>query len=135
VRVRHVITGDDIGRVTGWHRSKISRIELGQAEIGVVDAIHYLAACKVFASEATEVLALCRDAERKLGYWLSPHGEWLEDTLNSLIYHAATAGAGLEERARPHADRARRRVADVRPRYPHLNEALVSIMESVSLPP
>jgi hypothetical protein len=65
-------------------------VEKGQAEISVVDAIHYLAACKVFATEAKEILDLCRDAERKLGYWLSPHGEWLEDTLNSLIYHEAT---------------------------------------------
>jgi hypothetical protein len=66
-------------------------VELGNAEISVVDAIHYLAACKVFAHEAKEILDLCRDAERKLGYWLSPHGEWLEDTLNSLIYHEATS--------------------------------------------
>jgi hypothetical protein len=56
-----------------------------------VDVIHYLAACKVFATDAEEILTICHDAERKLGYWLSPHGEWLEDTLNSLIYHEATA--------------------------------------------
>jgi transcriptional regulator with XRE-family HTH domain len=85
------LIGEDIVRVTGWHRSKVSRVEMGQAEISVVDAIHYLAACKVFATEARDLLGLCRDAERKLGYWLSPHGEWLEDTLDSLIYHEATA--------------------------------------------
>lgn len=85
------LTGEDIARVTGWHRSKVSRVELGQSEISVVDAVHYLAACKVFVTEAKEILDLCRDAERKLGYWLSPHGEWLEDSLNSLIYHESTA--------------------------------------------
>ncbi|HEX6360190.1 helix-turn-helix transcriptional regulator [Actinophytocola sp.] len=85
------LAGDDICRVTGWHRSKVSRVEMGQSEISVVDAIHYLAACKVFVHEAKDILDLCRDAERKLGYWLSPHGEWLEDTLSSLIYHEATA--------------------------------------------
>lgn len=31
----------------------------------MVDAIHYLAACKVFVTEAKEILDLCRDAERK----------------------------------------------------------------------
>lgn len=81
------LTGDDIVHETGWHRSKVSRVELGQAEISVVDAIHYLAACKVFANEAREVLALCRDAERQLGYWLR-HGEAVS---NSLVYHEATA--------------------------------------------
>jgi transcriptional regulator with XRE-family HTH domain len=85
------LIGDDIVRVTGWHRSKVSRVEKGQAEISVVDAIHYLAACKVFASEAKDLLDLCRDAERNLGYWVGPHGEWLEDSFSSLIYHEATA--------------------------------------------
>jgi transcriptional regulator with XRE-family HTH domain len=85
------LTGDDIGRVTGWHRSKVSRVELGQAEISVVDAIHYLAACKVFVTEAQGILALCRDAERKLGYWLSSHDDREEGSFSSLIYHEATA--------------------------------------------
>lgn len=85
------LVGEDIVRVTGWHRSKVSRVELGQSEISVVDAIHYLAACKVFVTEAKEILDLCRDAERKLGYWVSAHGGWLEDSFSSLIYHEATA--------------------------------------------
>lgn len=54
------LVGEDIVRVTGWHRSKVSRVELGQSEICVVDAIHYLAACKVFVTEAKEILDLCR---------------------------------------------------------------------------
>ena len=85
------LTGDHISRVTGWHRSKVSRVELGHVEISVVDAIHYLGACKVFAADAKDVLNLCAEAERQVGYWLSPHGEWLEDSLSSLIYHEATA--------------------------------------------
>lgn len=89
------LVGDDIVRITGWHRSKVSRVELGHAEITVVDAIHYLAACKVFATDAKEILDLCRDAERGLGYWLSPHGDWLDDTLSSLIYHEATADESI----------------------------------------
>jgi transcriptional regulator with XRE-family HTH domain len=85
------LTGDQVAHVTGWHRSKVSRIEKGQSEISVVDTIHYLGACKVFAAEAKELLKLCAEAERQTGYWLSPHGEWLEDSLSSLIYHEATA--------------------------------------------
>jgi transcriptional regulator with XRE-family HTH domain len=85
------LTGDHITHVTGWHRSKVSRVEKGQVEISAVDAIHYLGACKVFAADAKDVLNLCAEAERQVGYWLSPHGEWLEDSLSSLIYHEATA--------------------------------------------
>ena len=84
-------TGDDISRVTGWHRSRVTRIEKGQLEISVVDVIHYLGACKIFATQAKEILELCTEAERQVGYWLSPHGEWLEDSLSSLIYHESTA--------------------------------------------
>jgi Domain of unknown function (DUF5753) len=50
-----------------------------------------LGACKVFAAQAKDLLKLCAEAERQSGYWLSPHGEWLEDSLSSLIYHEATA--------------------------------------------
>jgi transcriptional regulator with XRE-family HTH domain len=85
------LTGDDISRATGWHRSKVTRIEKGQLGISVVDTIHYLGACKIFAAEAKELLELCTEAERQVGYWLSPHGEWLEDSLASLIYHESTA--------------------------------------------
>jgi transcriptional regulator with XRE-family HTH domain len=85
------LSGDHVARETGWHRSKVTRVEQGQVEISVVDAIHYLGACRIFAAEAKELLRLCAEAERRVGYWLSPHGEWLEDSLTSLIYHEATA--------------------------------------------
>ena len=89
------LTGDHISRETGWHRSKVSRVEQGQVEISVVDTIHYLGACKVFAVEAKDLHKLCAEAERQAGYWLGPHGEWLEDSLNSLIYHEATAARSV----------------------------------------
>src|SRR5262245_31805743 len=85
------LVGDDIGRVTGWHRSKVSRVEHGQVEISVVDAIHYLAACKIFVTDAKDILELCRNAERNLGYWVGAQGGYLEDSFSSLIYHEATA--------------------------------------------
>jgi transcriptional regulator with XRE-family HTH domain len=89
------ITGDDIAHATGWHRSKVTRVEKGQFEISVVDTIHYLGACKVFAADARDLLKLCAEAERQTGYWLSPHGEWLEDSLASLIYHESTADRSI----------------------------------------
>jgi uncharacterized protein DUF5753 len=35
--------------------------------------------------------ACAEPAQHDHGYWLSPHGEWLEDSLTSLIYHESTA--------------------------------------------
>jgi transcriptional regulator with XRE-family HTH domain len=84
------LAGEDIARMTGWHRSKVTRVEHGQVEIGVVEVIHYLAACQVFATDARYILDLCRDAERNLGYWVRSRGEWLADSFSSLIYHEAT---------------------------------------------
>jgi transcriptional regulator with XRE-family HTH domain len=89
------LTGDDIARATGWHRSKVSRVELGQSEISGVDVIHYLGACKIFAAQAPELLALSEEAERNLGYWVGRHARWMEETGNSLIYHEATAARTL----------------------------------------
>jgi transcriptional regulator with XRE-family HTH domain len=81
----------EIGRLVGWSASKVSRVETGQTAIDTVEAIHYLGHCGLYRAEVMDVLALCREAERRLGHWVSPHGEWVEDSLNSLIYHEATA--------------------------------------------
>lgn len=86
------LTGDDICRATGWHRSKVCRMEKGQVGISVVDAIHYLGACKIFAADAKGILRLCAEAEREVGYWLSRRvSDCLEDSLGSLVYHESTA--------------------------------------------
>lgn len=89
------LTGDDISRATGWHRSKVTRIEKGQTEISVVDAIHYLGGCKIFAAEAKDLLNLCTEAQRGMGYWLSTHTGWLLDSLSSLVYHESTANCSV----------------------------------------
>jgi len=85
------LTGRELSRLTGWTKTKISRIETGQSMIDAVDAIHYLGHCGLFRRDVMDELALLKDAERRLGFWLSPHGEWLEDSLGSLIYHEVTA--------------------------------------------
>jgi transcriptional regulator with XRE-family HTH domain len=89
------LTGDDITRATGWHRSKVSRVELGQTDISAVDVIHYLGACRIFAAEAPDLLDLCRDAESSRGYWMGRHARWMEETGRSLIHHEATADRSI----------------------------------------
>lgn len=86
------VTTAQVAHETGWDRSKISRIESGRVDISTVDVIFYLGACGIYRASAEDVLQLSRTAEHNQGYWLSPHGEWLEDSLASLIYHESTAG-------------------------------------------
>ncbi|MGH3756207.1 helix-turn-helix domain-containing protein [Actinophytocola sp.] len=89
------VTAARVADETGWDRTKISRIESGRVGIGTVDVIFYLAACGVYRPQAKDLLQLCRTAEHHQGYWLSPHGEWLPGSLNTLIYHEATADRSI----------------------------------------
>jgi transcriptional regulator with XRE-family HTH domain len=85
------LTVTELAPLMGFSTAKLSRIETGQTVIDVVDAVTYLGHCGLDRADVMDILALCREAEKRLGYWLSPHGEWLEDSLNSLIYNEVTA--------------------------------------------
>ncbi|HEV7647449.1 MAG TPA: helix-turn-helix transcriptional regulator [Actinophytocola sp.] len=86
------VTTAMIAEETGWDRSKISRMETGNINISTVDLIFYLGACGLHRWEGREeLLEFCNTAAAGLGYWLSPRGEWLEDSLASLIFHESTA--------------------------------------------
>lgn len=85
------LSGQVVAERTGWDKSKISRVESGHQQLTDVDVIHYLGACGVYLGTAGEYMALCRDAHRYRDYWLSGHGEHLEDSLTALIYHESTA--------------------------------------------
>jgi transcriptional regulator with XRE-family HTH domain len=89
------VTAVHIADETGWDRTKISRIEAGQVDVSTVDVIFFLGACGIYRADAMDVLRLSRIAERGEGHWLSPHGEWLEDSLTSLIYHESTADRSI----------------------------------------
>ncbi|RZS45156.1 helix-turn-helix protein [Herbihabitans rhizosphaerae] len=89
------LTERELGRQTGWSSTKISRIESGHIGLPTVDVFHYLGPCKVYRPQALEMLELCRIADRRLGYWLSPHGEWVNNQLHSLIFHESTAAESV----------------------------------------
>lgn len=94
LRKRRLAAGVAIKHVsedTGWNRAKVARVESGQYPTNPVEAVLYLGACGVHRAQALDLLQLSREAENGSSYWLSPHGEWLEDTLDSLIYHESTA--------------------------------------------
>ena len=85
------LTGAELADRTGWSPTKISRIESGQRHIDLIELVQYLGYCGIFRPQALDLMALWRDTEHGRGYWLSPYGQWLEDSLASLIYHETTA--------------------------------------------
>lgn len=127
------LTATHLARRIGWSLAKVSRIEHGRSNLKDVDVLHYLGFCGVYEGAARDVIKLCRDAERKLGYWLSPHGMWLEDSLGSLIFHETTAARSTSyEPQLVHgllqtADYARARIAAERWRTPEEVDECVRI--------
>jgi transcriptional regulator with XRE-family HTH domain len=94
-RLAAEVTVSQVSEDTGWHRTKIARVESGRYPTDPVEAILYLGACGVHRAEALDLLKLCREAVHNPGYWLSPQGEWLKGSLSSLIYHEATADRSI----------------------------------------
>src|ERR1700754_2803841 len=86
------VTTAKVADETGWDRTKVSRIETGHYDLSTVDMIFYLGACGIYRGQAMDIVKLCHTAVENQGYWLSPKGEWLEDSISSLIYHEFTAG-------------------------------------------
>ncbi|HEU5472528.1 MAG TPA: helix-turn-helix transcriptional regulator, partial [Actinophytocola sp.] len=87
------LTGAELARRLGWSGSKVCRVERGQVQLTEPDMLHYLGSCGVYLKDAHGLLALRRRANLDLGYWLTPHGQWLPDSLDELIYHEAAADA------------------------------------------
>jgi transcriptional regulator with XRE-family HTH domain len=85
------LTGRQLSMRTDWSEPTISRIEAGRVDITEEDVLFYLGPCRVYLPKAKEMLALCRDAQSKRGYWLSPHEQWREQLLKTLIFHEASA--------------------------------------------
>ncbi|OLF08260.1 helix-turn-helix domain-containing protein [Actinophytocola xanthii] len=86
------LTGQQVAEHTGWHRTKVSRVESGHYAISPVELIHYLAACGIHRPrEFDDLTDLCRQAQRDEGYWIGRHAKWMEETGSSLIFHESTA--------------------------------------------
>ncbi|TDQ00964.1 helix-turn-helix domain-containing protein [Labedaea rhizosphaerae] len=90
------LTGRQVARKTGWDPSRVSRIEWGQINIEVSELTWYLGIMRVDKEVALPLIDLCRRAKEDRGHWLSPHGEWVPDTLSSLIYHESKASVSIQ---------------------------------------
>jgi transcriptional regulator with XRE-family HTH domain len=91
LRIAAGLSAAELARQAEWEQSKVSRIESGHAEISDLDLVRYVAPCGIYGNHARDLIAMCRKAQLKLGYWLSPQGEWLPDSLTSLIFHESSA--------------------------------------------
>ena len=89
------LSGRQIGHKTKWDPTRISRMESGQVNIDVADLCWYLGILRVDRDVAVPLIDLCRRAKAQKGHWLSEHGEWVPDTLSSLIYHEAMANMSV----------------------------------------
>src|SRR5882672_7353258 len=85
------LTEARLAEEVGWTPTKISRIESGRIGLSEVEVLHYLGFCGIYGTHAHDLRAMCREAERKAGYWLQSHEEALPESACSLIYHEATA--------------------------------------------
>lgn len=89
------LSSSELAERTGWSKVKIWRIESGHLEIDTVDVIHFLGECGMMRGQVLDLLAEFHDAERNHEYWLAPYGQYLEDSVCSLIFHEATASSSV----------------------------------------
>lgn len=83
------LTLRELAETLGWSTSRMCRIENGTAPVSDVELTHYLAHAGLSLAETLELVRFRQSSDR--GHWLSPHGIWLEDSLNSLVFHEASA--------------------------------------------
>jgi transcriptional regulator with XRE-family HTH domain len=60
-------TADEVGKILGWSKAKISRYELAQGGLKPEDVARILAYYKVPDSHREQLLALAEDATQKAG--------------------------------------------------------------------
>lgn len=81
-----------LGGRLGWATAKVHRIESGvRGTTTETEVVHYLATCGASYQEVNRLITLYRDAADERGYWICPHGQWMSDSLRSLIFHETIA--------------------------------------------
>jgi transcriptional regulator with XRE-family HTH domain len=95
LRVAAGLTGRQISYKTGWDPSRVSRVESGQESVDVAALSLYLGILRLPYDVALPLIDMCRKAKAQKGHWLSEHGEWVPDSLSSLIYHESMATVSI----------------------------------------
>lgn len=86
------LTLRDVAPKLGRSIAHLHRIETGvRGCTSETEVVHYLASCGARYQDVERLVMVCREAADDRGYWLSPHGQWMTDSLRSLIFHEATA--------------------------------------------
>lgn len=76
----------------GCSIAHLHRIETGErGTTSETEVVQYLATCGASYQDVQRLVRMCRDADDDRGYWLCEHGDWMSDSLRSLIFHETTA--------------------------------------------
>jgi transcriptional regulator with XRE-family HTH domain len=86
------LTLRDLAPKLGRSIAHLHRIETGvRGTTSETEVVHYLATCGARYQDVEALITFCREASDDRGYWLAPHGQWMSDSLRSLIFHETTA--------------------------------------------
>ncbi|MBC6446464.1 helix-turn-helix domain-containing protein [Actinokineospora xionganensis] len=86
------LTLRDLAPKLGRSIAHLHRIETGyRGTTSETEVVHYLATCGARYQDVEALITFCREAGDDRGYWLAPHGQWMSDSLRSLIFHETTA--------------------------------------------
>ncbi|CRK61302.1 Putative DNA-binding protein [Alloactinosynnema sp. L-07] len=91
-RVAAGLTLIQLSERVGQSPPTLNRLELGKrGATSEIEVVHFLAACGASYQDVQRVTAFCREVNTDRGHWLCPSGQWMSDSMRSLIFHEASA--------------------------------------------
>ncbi|SDJ38868.1 Helix-turn-helix domain-containing protein [Actinokineospora alba] len=80
----------------GYSTACLHRLETGyRGTTTETEVVHYMAACGAHYKDVRKLIDACRATNDDRGYWLCPHGQWMGDSLRSLIFHESSASKSV----------------------------------------
>ncbi|MBC6447203.1 Scr1 family TA system antitoxin-like transcriptional regulator [Actinokineospora xionganensis] len=90
------LTLRDLAQKVGRSPAHLNRLENGvPGTASESEVVYYLASCGASYGDVERLLQFCRDANDDRGYWLCPSGEWMSDSLRSLMFHESSANQAV----------------------------------------
>lgn len=86
------LTLRELGPKLGYSAACLHRLETGfRGTTTETEVVHYMAACGAHYEDVQRLIKACKDTNDDRGYWLCPLGQWIPDSLRSLIFHESQA--------------------------------------------
>ncbi|CRK60309.1 Putative DNA-binding protein [Alloactinosynnema sp. L-07] len=85
-----------LGELVGRSAPSLFRLEVGERGSSTeVEVVHYLVACGAAFQDVQRLVRFSRELSDERGYWLCSHGEWMGDSLRSLVFHESSVARSL----------------------------------------